>query len=34
MISSASTFSSVLPAMTECGPQELLAIMPPSVQRL
>ena len=26
-------FSTVLPAITECGPQELLPIMPPSVQR-
>ncbi len=27
-------FSTVLPAITECAPQELLPIMPPSVQRL
>jgi hypothetical protein len=27
-------FSSVLPDITECGPHELLPIMPPSVQRL
>jgi len=26
-------FSTVLPAVTECGPQELLPIMPPRVQR-
>ena len=25
--------STVVPAITECGPQELLPIMPPSVQR-
>jgi hypothetical protein len=33
-ISSASTFSTVFPAITECEPQELLPIMPPRVQRL
>ena len=27
-------FSTVLPAITECGPHELLPIMPPSVQRV
>ena len=32
--SSSSTFSTVLPASIECGPHELLPIMPPSVQRL
>ena len=32
--SSASMFSTVLPAITECAPHELLPIMPPSVQRL
>src|SRR6266702_3097197 len=32
-MSSDSTLSSVLPAITECTPQELLPIMPPRVQR-
>ena len=31
---SSSTLSTVLPASSECVPQELLPIMPPSVQRL
>src|ERR1700741_1580172 len=34
MISRARTFSSVLPAITECAPHELLPIIPPSVQGL
>ena len=33
-MSSSSMLSAVSPAMTECVPQELLPIMPPSVQRL
>ena len=33
-MSSVSMLSTVLPAITECAPQELLPIMPPSVQRL